>query len=75
MVSLGCGLLILQFQSLIAVVLSLALYLVVVMFIRNTNTKDAQFFYALYRYLRYFADYYPANAFYSQRNNSRYNLE
>lgn len=67
--TLICGVIILQFQSLIAIILSFMLYLGGVIIIRKINTEDSQFFRSLYRNIRYFNDYYSANAFYPGRKN------
>ncbi|MFN8769266.1 MAG: VirB3 family type IV secretion system protein [Neisseriaceae bacterium] len=62
--TLICGLIIVQYQSLWAVVISIIIYLAGVILIRRINMEDMQFFQCLYRYLRFYQDYYPANAFY-----------
>jgi len=75
MVSLACGFIILQFQSLLAISIALTLYTTLIMAIRSINAQDMQFFHALYRYVRYFADYYPANAFYACYKPKKYYIE
>jgi type IV secretory pathway TrbD component len=62
-VTLG-GILIMAYQTLWITGVVLAFYLVSLVLIRRVNEHDPQFFRCLYRYVRYYKDYYPANAFY-----------
>ncbi|MCC2624522.1 MAG: hypothetical protein K0R14_395 [Burkholderiales bacterium] len=39
-------------------------YIICIILIRRINEADPQYFRCLYRYLRYYQDYYPANEFY-----------
>ena len=64
LVTLFCGLIIMEYQSTISILISLFIYLISIIMVRRVNIEDAQFFQCLYRYIRYYSDYYPANAFY-----------
>lgn len=64
LITLICGLIIMEYQSLLSVVLSITVYLGGVIMIRRINMHDIQFFQCLYRYLRFYTDYYPVHAFY-----------
>lgn len=61
------GVILMAYTNLYAVAFVLGFYLVSIMFIRKVNEIDTQFFKCLYRYVRDFNDYYPANAFYPGR--------
>ncbi len=61
------GMIIMSYQSLLISVNVLVFYIIGIMAIRRINTDDPQFFRCLFRYVRYYADYYPANAFYPGR--------
>lgn len=61
------GVLIMAYQTLWMVGVVLAFYLASLIWIRRANEVDPQFFRCLYRYVRHYADYYPANEFYPGR--------
>lgn len=58
------GVLIMAYQSLLIMGLVLIFYISSIILIRRINEEDPQFFKCLYRYLRYYTDYYPNNAMY-----------
>ena len=58
------GVLIMAYQNLITFILVLIFYLFSIILIRRVNENDPQFFRCLFRYLRFYTDYYPANEFY-----------
>ena len=59
-----CGVILMTYQTLLVATIVLVLYLVFIALIRRVNIEDPQFFRCLYRYARYYQDYYPANEFY-----------
>ncbi|MCE2706538.1 MAG: VirB3 family type IV secretion system protein [Proteobacteria bacterium] len=61
------AMILMQYQNLWAILGVLFLYLIGVALIRRVNKDDAQFFMCLYRWLRYYQDYYPVHAFYPGR--------
>ncbi|MBY0380049.1 MAG: VirB3 family type IV secretion system protein [Burkholderiales bacterium] len=64
LITLCCGLIIMEYQSTTAIILSIIIYFISIMMVRRVNIEDAQYFQCLYRYIRFYLDYYPANAFY-----------
>jgi type IV secretory pathway TrbD component len=64
-ITLICGLLIIQIPVLLTFILVSIFYMVAIALVRNINKTDPQFFYCMYRYLFYLADYYTVNGFYS----------
>ncbi len=58
------GAVIMAYMSLFVTLAVLVFYLVSMILIRRINETDPQYFRCLYRYLRYYQDYYPANEFY-----------
>jgi type IV secretory pathway TrbD component len=58
------GTIIMAYMSLIVTLGVLVFYLISIILIRRINQVDPQYFRCLYRYLRYYQDYYPANEFY-----------
>lgn len=61
------GVMIMAYQTLWMILAVLAFYLFSIIWVRRVNETDPQFFKCLYRYLRYYQDYYPANEFYPGR--------
>jgi len=59
-----CGVLIMAYQTLLICGISLLIYFIIVSLIRRVNKVDPQYFKCLWRYIRFFNDYYPANEFY-----------
>lgn len=62
-VAIGGGV-IMAYQSLWITIMVFMFYIALIILIRRVNERDPQYFRCLYRYLRYYQDYYPANAFY-----------
>ncbi len=62
-VSLG-GVAIMAYPTLFIVIGVLIFYLISILLVRKINDEDPQFFKCLYRYVRHYQDYYPANEFY-----------
>lgn len=65
-VTLG-GIMIMAYQTMTVFILVFLYYMLSLILIRRVNEYDPQFFRCLVRYLRYYQDYYPANAFYPGR--------
>ena len=63
------GAVIMAYQNLWVIGFVLVFYLVNIILIRRVNENDPQFFWCLYRYLRYYVDYYPANEFYPGKSD------
>ncbi len=61
------GAVIMAYMNLFVTIGVLVFYLVCIILIRRVNERDSQYFRCLYRYLRYYQDYYPANEFYPGR--------
>ena len=61
------GVILMNYHSLFVAFLVLVYYSVSLLLVRRVNNHDPQFFLCLYRYIRYFADYYPANEFYPSK--------
>ncbi len=64
------GVIIMAHQSIIVASIVFLCYLILVTLIRRINLVDPQFFRCLYRYTRYYQDYYPANEFYPGKPDS-----
>lgn len=62
------GVVLMSFQSIMVACIVFAGYLILIGLIRNVNATDPQFFLCLYRYIRYYQSYYPANEFYPGKN-------
>lgn len=58
------GALIMAYMSLGITLGVFLLYLISIIWIRRINENDPQYFRCLYRYLRYYQDYYPVHEFY-----------
>jgi type IV secretory pathway TrbD component len=58
------GAVIMAYMSLFVTLSVLVFYLVSIILIRRVNESDPQYFRCLYRYLRYYQDYYPSSEFY-----------
>jgi hypothetical protein len=58
------GAVIMAYMSLFVTLTVLVVYSGCIILIRRINETDWQYFRCLYRYLRYYQDYYPANEFY-----------
>lgn len=58
------GVMIMVYQNLLVLLGVLFFYLLSLILIRRVNEEDPHFFKCLYRYVRYYEDYYPANGFY-----------
>lgn len=58
------GAIIMAYTNLLVTLGVLVFYLLCIGVIRRINETDPQYFWCLYRYLRYYQDYYPANEFY-----------
>lgn len=63
------GVMLMSYLNLYAIILVLLFYVISIVLIRRVNETDSQFFKCLYRYVRYYNDYYPANAFYPGRKD------
>ena len=70
-VTLG-GVIIMAYQSILILGCVLAFYLLSIILVRRINEEDPQFFKCLYRYVRYYQDYYPANEFYPGKSDISY---
>lgn len=62
-VAIGGGV-IMAYQNLWVTGFVFLFYIIAIILIRRVNESDPQYFRCLYRYLRYYQDYYPSNAFY-----------
>ncbi|MCX8514038.1 MAG: VirB3 family type IV secretion system protein [Burkholderiales bacterium] len=62
-----CGVFMMLFPSFIMFIAVIIFYMLSLIGIRKINEADSQFFQCLYRYVRFYQDYYPANAFYPGR--------
>lgn len=62
------GIVLVNYHTLLASVMVVLFYLVGIVLIRRVNAEDVQYFTCLYRYVRYYEDYYPANEFYPGRD-------
>lgn len=62
------GMVLMNYHTLLVAIMVLIFYCISIVLIRRVNAEDPQFFLCLYRYLRYFEDYYPANEFYPGKN-------
>lgn len=58
------GVILMNYHSLFVAFLVLIYYSISLVLVRRVNSHDPQFFLCLYRYIRYFEDYYPSNEFY-----------
>ena len=58
------GVVIMAYQSLIVCAAVLVFYFMGISLIRKVNKDDPQYFRCLWRYIQFYQDYYPANAFY-----------
>lgn len=58
------GAIIMAYLSLWVTIGVLVFYLLSIILIRRVNEIDPQYFRCLYRYLRYYQDYYPVHEFY-----------
>lgn len=65
LITLICGLLIIQIPAVLTFVLVMMFYMVAITIVRNINKNDPQFFYCMYRYMFYLNDYYTVHSFYS----------
>lgn len=63
------GIILMNYHSLLIAVLVFIFYCTSILLIRRVNTEDPQFFLCLYRNIRYFVEYYPANEFYPGKNS------
>lgn len=62
------GVVLMSYQSIMVALIVFASYLILIGLIRRVNVSDPQFFLCLYRYIRHYQDYYPANEFYPGKN-------